>query len=796
MKNSLLITFLLISFWSFSQKKTLQTTFCKTPITIDGKLDENDWKTALIATDFVMFDPDNGKSIPNEKRTEVKVLYDNNAVYIAAVMYDNEPSKILREITKRDEFGTSDGFGVFINGFNDGQQDFQFYVSASDSQADCVVTAANGEDYSWDAVWSSKAIITSFGWIVEMKIPYAALRFSAESKQTWGLNFFREIKRDRHKYSWNFIDNKTNAFIQQAGILEGIQNIKPPTRLFLLPYSSFYLNSDANQKTFGTLKGGMDIKYGINDAFTLDAVLIPDFGQTKFDDKILNLSPFEQQFNENRPFFTEGTDLFSKGGLLYSRRIGQNGNPTLKDNEVLIKNSSTVNLINATKVSGRTKGGLGIGFLNAVTENTTATVENTDTNYVFQKTSQPLTNYNVLVLDQRFRKNSSVSFVNTSVFRNGHFRDADVAALVWDLNTKKNTYNLSGNFKYSFVYDNGKKDGTYTTLNIAETSGKYRYSLGGDLVTKHFDNNDLGINFETNYFDVYGNGSYRILNPTKLFNSFNINLNGYTQFQKESGKVQGNNFNININTVNKKNHYFGIGVNVNPLVSFDYYEPRTEGRFLAIPKRMGTWMYFSSNYNYKFAFDFNPSFAVLEDSGRNSYGCSLGPRYRFNDHFSLNYNFNFFRQNNNKGCVDSENPDEIVIANRNVITYSNALSAKYSVNSTMSFNLSIRHYWSFAENKNFFKLENDGSLSSISDYTTNRNSNFSAWNLDLAYLWWFAPGSQVSILYRNNAANFEREINKDFGQNVTGILNNQALSHAFSISVKYFIDYNRVKNWH
>jgi len=97
----------------------------------------------------------------------------------------------------------------------------------------------------------------------------------------------------------------------------------------------------------------------------------------------------------------------------------------------------------------------------------------------------------------------------------------------------------------------------------------------------------------------------------------------------------------------------------------------------------------------------------------------------------------------------------------------------------MSFNLSIRHYWSFAENKNFFKLENDGSLSSISDYTTNRNSNFSAWNLDLAYLWWFAPGSQVSILYRNNAANFEREINKDFGQNVTGILNNQALSHAF-----------------
>jgi hypothetical protein len=114
----------------------------------------------------------------------------------------------------------------------------------------------------------------------------------------------------------------------------------------------------------------MDIKYGINDAFTLDAILIPDFGQTKFDDQILNLGPFEQQFNENRSFFTEGTDLFSKGDLLYSRRIGgrPNNQPTVAENETIIENPSSVDLINALKVSGRTKGGLGIGILNAVTK--------------------------------------------------------------------------------------------------------------------------------------------------------------------------------------------------------------------------------------------------------------------------------------------------------------------------------------------------------------------------------------------------------------------------------------------
>ena len=263
----------------YSQKKVLQTKLISQKIEIDGKLDENIWQSASIASDFIMFDPDNGKKIPENKKTEVKVLYDNDALYIGAIMYDENPKKILREITQRDNFGTSDLFGVFINGYNDGQQDFQFFVNAADGQADCINTDTNGEDYSWDVVWRSKAIITEKGWVVEMRIPYAALRFSSENKQTWGINFFREIKRDRQKYTWNFIDSKIGTVTQQTGVLKGIENIKPPTRLFLLPYSSYYLNANKREKTNGTLKGGLDLKYGINDAFTLDLILVPDFGQ-------------------------------------------------------------------------------------------------------------------------------------------------------------------------------------------------------------------------------------------------------------------------------------------------------------------------------------------------------------------------------------------------------------------------------------------------------------------------------------------------------------------------------------
>jgi hypothetical protein len=803
MKKHYAIYLLLFCTVIYGQKKTLQTKFTSEKIILDGKLDEAIWQSVPIANDFIMFQPDNGKAVPNEKRTEVRVLYDNEAIYISALMYDNEPHKILKEINKRDEFGTADFFSVFINGYNDGQQNFEFFVNAADGQADCLATDTNGEDYSWDAVWESKALITSFGWTVEMRIPYAALRFSNEKVQTWGFNFFREIRRDRQKYSWNFIDSKVETFTQQNGTVQGIENLKAPTRLFFLPYASFYTYANADQKTYGELKGGLDIKYGINDAFTLDAMLIPDFGQTKYDDRILNLSPFEQKFNENRGFFTEGTDLFSKGKLFYSRRIGGPPAylPEIASTEKIIENPASVDFYNATKISGRTKGGLGIGYLNAVTKKTYATIRDTISQETRRVLVEPLTNYNVIVLDQRFHKNSSATFVNTNVTRNGSFRDGNVSALVWDLNTTKNTYNLSGNFEYSYVNDiEEKKKGINTTLNFAETSGKYRYSMGTNLVTKDFDNNDLGINFETNYYSFYGNTSYRILNPTKVFNSLNTNINIYTQFQKETSKIQSNSIELNVNSSTKKNHYVGFGFEYRPFENYNYYEPRTDGHYSIDPKKLASWLEISTNYNNKFAIDLNPSIAVLGEYKRMSYGFYIGPRYRFNDRFALNYDFNFFRQNNNKGFVDSGSrndalpSDAIIYANRNIVTYTNTLNGKYSLSSKMNFNLSARYYWSYTENLNFLNLEKNGRLTPNDTYTENKDQNLNTWNLDLSYNWWFAPGSQVTILYRSNAVKYDNLINKDFGNNYTGLLNNQDLNHVLSVSVKYFIDYNQIKN--
>jgi hypothetical protein len=183
-----------------------------------------------------------------------------------------------------------------------------------------------------------------------------------------------------------------------------------------------------------------------------------------------------------------------------------------------------------------------------------------------------------------------------------------------------------------------------------------------------------------------------------------------------------------------------------------------------------------------------------------SYGFRISPRYRFNDKFALVYDYNFFRQNNNKGFVDSidddansSTPNTIVYANRNVITYTNTLTGKYSLNSKMNLNLSARYYWSYTENKNFLSLQENGRYIDYPEYTENKNFNLRTWNLDLSYSWWFAPGSQVSVLYRSNALNSDNQIDKDFSSNFTNLIDSNGLNHVLSISVKYFIDYNEAK---
>src|SRR5437764_5555272 len=180
-------------------------------------------------------------------------------------------------------------------------------------------------DRTWNAVWESKVSIKKDGWVAEMRIPFSAIRFSKKDIQNWGLQFGRFIRKINENETWSPDDPNVSGTINKWGDWIGLKDITPPLRLSFSPYLSGGIRTSpvTNGKATEYLKsGGMDVKYGINESFTLDMTLIPDFAQVQSDNVILNLSPFEVKFDEYRPFFTEGTELFNKANLFYPRRIG------------------------------------------------------------------------------------------------------------------------------------------------------------------------------------------------------------------------------------------------------------------------------------------------------------------------------------------------------------------------------------------------------------------------------------------------------------------------------------------
>lgn len=401
------------------EHKKLKAVRTNLKLTIDGVLDDEAWQDAAVADDFTEFRPVIGKKWHHEIRTETYLLYDDNGIYFGGHCYESTVDSIARELAGRDGFGNNDYIGIIFDTYQDRLNGFEYFVTPLNEQWDAK-TSADGEDFSWNAVWESGAKIHENGWDFEMFIPYAAIRFARQDIQDWGLQITRRRRYTEQQNCWNFFNPNINGFLTQEGTWEGLENIKPPFRLQLFPYLSFYENhfptgTKGQSGWSNQLAGGLDLKMGLNQAFTLDATLIPDFGQVQSDNRVLNLSPFEVRFNEYRSFFTEGTELFNKGDLFYSRRIGGSTlNPGraydgLGENEEVVSNPSESKLINASKISGRSQKGLGIGFLNAITKASHATIRNNETGLEREVETDPLTNYNILVLDQNLKNNSSVT---------------------------------------------------------------------------------------------------------------------------------------------------------------------------------------------------------------------------------------------------------------------------------------------------------------------------------------------------------------------------------------------------
>lgn len=788
-----------ISAQNNKKRKTINTTRVTNAPKIDGILDDEAWEKAELCKDFMIFKPENGAPVPAEYQTVVKVVYDDEAIYISAQMNDPDPAGIPKEFAVRDNFSQADFFLVTINPNDDGQNPFEFIVQSTGNQADSKVSNGN-EDFNWSAVWESDVSTDDKGWNVEMKIPYRALRFANRPIQSWGFNFHRRLEKLNSQHTWTHVDNSVGRWTQYDGLIEDFRNIEPPTRLNLYPYASA-TSTTFEGKTDFNWSVGMDIKYGLTDNFTLDATLIPDFSQVGFDDVVLNLGPFEQQFTEQRQFFTEGTELFNKGNLFYSRRIGSapidqfDVSSSLSLDEEIIDYPGKVTMLNAIKISGRTKKGLGIGFFNAVTEKTNATIKNNNTDKVRKEVIDPFTNYNILVLDQQFNQNSTISLINTNVTRDGRFRDANVTALNWHLETKDSKYNIDGSVKMSNISDVVNTPSTGYTLDnsIGYGAGNWRWEAGYSFENKDFNPNDFGILFSNNQQSIYANGGWRTLQPTKNFNRYNFNFYNQLNYQHYSGVYTGYEAGLNYNAQTKKRFSFGGNLNYES-ENKDFFEPRqgsTSGVYFLQPERKNINAYISTNSQKKLELNANGYYSGYSKNPKSGYGFSIAPRYRFTNQFSLRYQLNFNKTKNDQGFVD-EDASNVIIGMRDRKNYTNTISGKYSFSTNSSLSLSFRHYWGSVNYNDYFNLNTEGGLDPNTNYT-GENVNFNSWNLDLNYIWQFAPGSQLIAFYRNSIFNSDTASSLDFFQNLDNLFE-QSQSHTFSVRFVYFIDYNAIKN--
>ncbi|MDP4238504.1 MAG: DUF5916 domain-containing protein [Bacteroidota bacterium] len=792
---SLLIAFIFITN-SFAQvRKSVEAMRISTPLIIDGVLDEDVYKQVQPAKDFLQIQPYNGK--PANQPTEVYFFYDESAIYVGAMLHD-KPDSIFNFLTARDNTGMSDYFGLYIDPYNQGQLAYGFFLTPAGVQMDLKAIKGDDdvEDPNWNAVWESKARITDKGWSLEMRIPFSELRFSEKAANAWGVNIFRNLRRYNSNNSWNFLDRNVSGFIHQEGQLTGIKDIKPSVRLSLTPYLATYFQpKNATTSSSFLYKGGMDLKYGINDAFTLDMMLVPDFGQIQSDDKKLNLTPYELYYSEKRQFFNEGTELFQRANIFYSRRIGASplftADNALVPNEIIKYNPSETQLVNATKISGRTASGWGIGVLNALSLASDAILKDTLSGNTRKVEVQPLTNYNVMVVDKSLKNNSYISLINTNVYMyNNPFR-ANVTATEFQFRDKSKTYALKGKGAISMRGDSTLDTGYYGFLQLLKNKGKLQYGVSQNLYSDKYNPNDLGYLQRNNQLTTESYIYYQKVEPFWIIREYNGNIWwDYIRMYNPS-TIFGNQAGYNAN-VTLKNNY---ALNINGVLStklHDHYEPRVPGKYFISPGfnvyniNLNTDNRKALSFYFHYGHTNYPGTDELGDFGDAQSTLRVGQRFEFD------YSFSFNNTTNGKGFVDKNSAnDSIIFAKRNVHSLENIFTTSYILSNKASLSFRLRHYWSGAMNKAYYLLQPNGSLVDNSSYTQNKDQNYNAFSVDMIFTWNFAPGSELDCAWKNTSLSDQSSYVNNYWLNLHDSWLNQL--NSLSVKILYYIDFNKLK---
>ena len=537
---------------------------------IDGVLDDACWQDGDWAGNFIQWVPKEGAK-PSQT-TELKVLYDDKNMYVAIRALDNEADKIQFKAGRRDEF-EGDCVGVCFDSYHDHRTGFEFDVTAAGQKIDAILTNPGNADTNWNAVWYAKVSHDDKGWYTEMEIPLSQLRYSAEDLQVWGMHCWRWVGRLQEESDWETQSSTGPGILYLFGELHGIKGLKKSKRFEVMPYTVSKLktfqkesgNPFANTgKSFDTTIG-LDAKIGLSSNFTLDLTVNPDFGQVESDPSVMNLTAFETFFDEKRPFFLEGKNIFNfdvdDASVFYSRRIGQSQGftPQLKSDE-FIKMPENTTIYSAEKFSGKTSKGLTVGVIQSITANEKATI-NSQTGDRKEEV-EPLTSYLVGRVQQDFNEGNTVIggiFTSTNRFTNNpNFNNLNREAYTGGIDIlhqwKDKEYfvdfrligsNIKGKpeaiarLQNSSAHYYQRSDANYLNLDSTLTrldgyggkvkigkgsKGLLRYSTEVDWRSPGLDLNDVGFMQVADIVKQANNISYFVNKPVSIFRTYNISF--------------------------------------------------------------------------------------------------------------------------------------------------------------------------------------------------------------------------------------------------------------------------------
>ena len=552
-------------------------------IALDGRLEDDAWRAAKVMSGFVQSQPVEGR--PAVHDTEVRVLFDDEAVYIGLRMWDPEPTGIARQLFRRDDRGQADQIEVAFDPNLDRRTGYLFGVTAANVQRDEYLYDDEREDSAWDAVWESEVQVDAQGWTAEMRIPLSQMRYEAsDDPQTWGFNVHRVRLASNERSYLSLVSRVQRGTVSQFGRMEGVVVRRPPRRLEALPYvvgSLHRAEAEAGDPFFDgratNQRVGVDLSYGLGAAFTLDATINPDFGQVEADPAVINLSAFETFFREQRPFFVEDARIFDFGlsggrnSLFYSRRIGRSPHGGGPDEAAFESIPNNATILGAAKLAGRTSSGLSIGALAAVTDSEQGRAlldDGARTDFLVE----PRSEFGVVSLQQDFNEGASnVGGIFTGMRRNlpgdGSFdflpSTAYNAGVRFEHQWNQREWALWGFFAGSHVRGNEESilrlqqasnhyfqrpdatrldvDSTATSMTGAEWRLQFERRSGehwtgavwAAQVTKGFEINDVGFSQSNERIDGGVRIGYREITPGTLFRSYNANFSTYHNWSHE-----------------------------------------------------------------------------------------------------------------------------------------------------------------------------------------------------------------------------------------------------------------------